>query len=452
MKYINNSVANPTKMMHLMYLKLENITVTHLFQNMKHMLKTSVELVVNEKVVRVELDLSHSSLSMTKQALAYKFSSDIAPLPDIQPRYKHLFVFPGDKSLSECSGAGTPVFISKLSWCPQVILQAEDYVPENTVDGSRIFLQSRNKSTYHFMLDLNGKVRVCVEDFLNIENGSKPNISDTQVKGQENNLPKTLSIISLFVEATSLIFTLIALCLFHKFRSNADMQEIHLVTVLLLAHFFQWISMESEFTGTLCQFVGLLKHFFSLSAQFITWMACHFPHTCIHSSFRPASTLQRKLHHMIVTHGLATVLVGLNVAIAFHYSRHEHFGYGTYKKMCFIDNVFRYILTLLIPNVIVSTINLIPFLAFLFERKQRLDEDRYSKSQKKAIPAYSILSWMIFATWLCNILRTEDSHRHFYVFLLLSCMQCIFLAVYLVVMAGKRPFEILEVDRRLHLR
>lgn len=436
-KLIKDTAHTATKTIELLYIfdiKVKNYKISDLFEDIKQLLHGSVELVIHGKLENVSFDLFHSVLD--DLTVEPKFPKGIARIPKTLSQYTNLFTM-GIQLNTECHLA-FPRSVTKLAWCEQVVLEPDDFDPENTEDGSRVFLKASNKYIYHFILDLDRKVRICVDDYINTKLFIDSN--ETESEHHMNDITRIILILTFFLEVAFLIFALIALWLLRVCRTVTGIQKVHLIITLLLAKALKGFVMIFGSADRVCSIIGVLVHFFSLSAQFIMCMGCLFLSARLKRQqvYRGLALKSSKLAwHFIVTHGAASSLVGLNILISIQNSKIQHFGYGTCKTFSLIDDELRYILTMLVPLAAVVTFNGVLLISCLFCKRPDIEMDHGLENNTGTIFVYFGLSFIVLITWLCGYFRSNTSGILFYIFVVLSLLQSIFVGLSFMIKTGQ---------------
>ena len=429
LKYVNDVQSKPVNVLYSVTVRLHDMKADSFFDIIQNLIQVPIELQVNGQRRNISLELYHSALDEQDMSPIYKFPDNVAKIPKTQTKFKNDL---HPHWITHCP----PTYhtqLSKLSFCEQVILRAHEIIPENTEDGSRIFLISRNKYLYNFVVDFDKNVRICIDDFIELDkNADSRHPEDIKDKNEAQvNLIKGLSLLGLFLDALFLTSAIVATCLCHDLARQVKLQNLHLVISLELVQFLLWISMIRSISGTTCTVVGFLIHFLSLSVQFIAGMSCKTSSSSASFTTR-FSQFRRTMLSVLKPHLLAAILVSINICFSVHYSTSGEIGYGSWMKMCFIADSFHRILTLLVPLGVTAASTANPVLATIYERRKRLSPGNPGtpdKSECKQV--YFGFCVLNLLTWLSEY-YVMDTTKALYIFTVLNTIQCIFLAVCLI--------------------
>ena len=226
-KYVNDVKSKPVIILYSFTVRLHNMKAGSFFDIIQNLIQVPIELQVNGQRMNISLELYHSALDEQNMSPIYKFPDNVANIPKTQTKFKNDL---HPSSMSHCSFT-YHTQLSKLSFCEQVILRANEIIPENTEDGSRIFLISRNKYLYNFVVDFDKNVRICIDDFIELDkNADSSHPEDIKDKNEAQvNLTKGLSLIGLFLDALFLTSAVVATCLCHDLARQVKLQNLHLV-------------------------------------------------------------------------------------------------------------------------------------------------------------------------------------------------------------------------------
>ena len=438
-QYLNEVRSKPVNALYTVTIRLHEMKADSFYDVMHNLMEVPIVLRVNGQMMNISLVLYHSALDINKSPV-YKFSDNIANIPTSHAVYESETPF---TEISLCQFS-YDIHISKLTFCEQVILKRADIIPENTKDGSRIFLISRNRYLYDFVVDIDNNIRICVDDFMHLETTSDTNdpqgtkdINDTHII-----FTKGMSFLGLFVDVLFLTSAIVALCLCKELPKDIKLQNLQLVINLQLIQILLLISIILSISGTICAIVGLCVHFLSLSVQFIASMSYKVS-SSLSSFTTPLKQYRKMTLSFLKPHFLAAALVSVTTCYAVYYSDVGELGYGSWMKLCFITDNFHRILSLLVPLGVAASAIVYTVITTIFEKGRGQNPNTPKNLEYK--PMLLCVCLLNLLTWLSEYFFM-DTPTSLAVFVSLNSIQCIFLAVCLITICWRLSHHPSEVS------
>ena len=433
-QYVNDAKSTPVIALYTANIQLHDILTDKFYELMRNLMHVPIAISVKGQKLDVCLVLYHSALD-DQLYLVYKFPNHIAKMPTSHTVFK-----PQSDVLSICPTT-YDVHISKVTFCEQVILERSEIIPENTADGSRILVISRGKYLYDFIVDIDNNVRICVDDFIQLEASSatKDQKSSTDFKeGNKNqiSLTKGTSFLGLFVDVSFLTSAIVALCLCKELPKAVKIKNLQLVINLQLIQILLLISIILSVSGAACSVVGLCVHFLSLSVQFIASMPVKL------SSPSPTFTIpvvywRNIIMSILKPHLIASALVAMSACFSVHYSNVGELGHGSWKTMCFIADDFHRIISFLVPLGIASVVTVYSVITSFYGKEKRHNQDNHdSPKNKEYKPMYLCFCFLNLITWLSEYFG-YDTGTSLVVFIVFNSILCIFLSVSLIIICRR---------------
>ena len=438
-QYVNDAKSTPVIALYTANIQLNDIITDKFYELMRNLMHVPLEMTINGQKLGVRLVLYHSALD-DHLSLVYKFPNHIANMPTSHTVFK-----PQSIVLSVCP-ITYDVHISKVTFCEQVILERSEIIPENAVDGSRIFVISRGKYLYDFIVDIDNNIRICVDDFIQLEasTATKDQTSSTDFKeGNKNqiNLTKGMSFLGLFVDASFLTSAIVALCLCKELPKAVKIKNLQLVINLQLIQMLLLISIILSVSGTACSVVGLCVHFLSLSVQFIASMSVKVSSPS--PTFMIPVVYWRKIIMSILKpHLLASGLVTMSACFSVYYSSVGELGHGSWKAMCFITDDFHRIISFLVPLGIASIVTVYSVITSFYGKERIHNQDNLDiPTNNEYKPMHLCFCLLNLITWLSEYFG-YDTGTTLVIFIVLNSILCIFLSVCLIVICRRMSHKL----------
>ena len=433
-QYVNDAKSTPVIALYTANIQLNDIKTDKFYELMRNLIRVPIEISVNGQKLDVHLVLYHSALD-DQLSLVYKFPDNIAKMPTTHTVFK-----PQSIVLSICP-ITYDVHISKVTFCEQVILERSEIIPENTEDGSRILVISRRKYLYDFVVDIDNNIRICVDDFIQLEASSatkdrKPSTDFKEGNKNQMNLTIGMSFLGLFLDASFLTSAIVALCLCKELPNVIKIKNLQLVINLQLIQILLLISIILSVSGTACSVVGLCVHFLSLSVQFIASMSANVSSPS--PTFRiPVIYWPKIIMSILKPHLLASGLVTMSACFSFYYSNVGELGHGSWKTMCFITDDFHRVISFLVPLGIASVVTVYSVITSFYGKERRHNRDNHDTSQNNEYgPIYLCFCLLNLITWLSEYFG-YDTETTLVIFIVLNSILCIFLSVCLIVICRR---------------
>ena len=433
-QYIDDVRAVPVNTLYTVNIRLREIKTDYFYELMRNLSEVPIELNENGKNSFVRFALYHSALD-ERMSPVFKFQDNIAKMPTSNTIFKSQTIM-----LTRCTFT-YDVYISKVTFCEQVILKRDEIIPENTEDGSRIFVKSIGKYLYDFIVDIDNNIRICVDDFIQLEASpearDQTSPKDSKDKSENQiNVTKGVSFVGLFVDAIFLTSAVVALCLCKELPKAVKLQNMHLVFNLQLIQIFLLISIILSVSGTACSVVGLCVHFLSLSVQFIASMS--FKVSSPSSSFTiPVLQWRNVILSFLKPHILAFASVSISTSFSVYYSKIGELGHGSWKAICFITDNFHRIISFLIPLGLAAAVAVYSVIIDVYRKGRRhnqaISDIPESLECKPMHLCFCLLNLII---WLSEYFG-YDTEISLVIFIVLNSIQCIFLSVCLVVLCRR---------------
>ena len=433
-QYVDDAKSTPDIALYTANIQLNGIKTDKFNELMRNLMHVPIEISVNGQKLELRLVFYHSALD-DQLSLVYKFPDHIAKMPTSHTVFKpHSFI------LTLCP-ITSGVQISKVTFCEQVILERSEIIPENTEYGSRIFVISRGEYLYDFIVDIDNNVRICVDDFIQLEASSATKDQKSSTDFKEGNkiqitLTKVTSFLGLFVDASFLTSAIVALCLCKELPKAVKIKNLQLVFNLQLIQILLLISIILSVSGAACSVVGLCVHFLSLSVQFIASMPVKL------SSPSPTFTIpvvywRKIIMSILKPHLLASALVAMSACFSVHYSNVGELGHGSWKTMCFITDDFHRIISFLVPLGIASVVTVYRVVTSFYGKERRHNQDNHDTPKNNEYkPVYLCFCILNMITWLSEYFGYETG-TSLVVFIVLNSILCIFLSVSLIIICRR---------------
>ncbi|XP_060074623.1 uncharacterized protein LOC132554334 [Ylistrum balloti] len=288
------------------------------------------------------------------------------------------------------------VYVSKVLLCQQIELESDEY--DINMIKMELTIHSIGKTLPFdkFQRSSHGRVRVCVED---VEAISDPVFEDVD---------SALAILTLVCNIASLI------CLFLTFivyLVNPTLQSIPGINnmCLVFALFFTQLSFQFGLTvsldSTFCEVIGIILHVLWLS-MFGCVNICSFHMFRVFSGIGSYHALHNKVKtlrkYVMYSFGLPVVIVFVNTVFTLGFNKGQTTGYGVDK--CFISSKISFIVTFLLPVILVCLSNIIFFsiTAYKIRNTPRVDSNQ---ENHRHFGIYVKLFIITGVSWLATVIE-----------------------------------------------
>ncbi|XP_033737301.1 adhesion G protein-coupled receptor L4-like [Pecten maximus] len=261
-------------------------------------------------------------------------------------------------------------------------------------------------------------------------------VSTWNALGLMSLIPATMSIISL-------ILTILTYGLFESLRTTPGKNNMFLsINILVTQCLFQFGSGQRSL-GVGCVVIGVLMHYFWLSA--VVWTnICSFHMFRVFSSLKAKtmSSLRDEKKHMVtyIMYSVLTplVVVAVNILVNLVTSDWSDIGYG--GCVCYISSKHMIIYTFAIPLFVILLLNIIYFVIVVMAIRRSQHSKLSSNKDNVSIFVYVKLSCVTGASWIFGFLYIWKRYDVFcYLFVILTAGQGIF--IFLSFICSKRVLK-----------
>lgn len=255
---------------------------------------------------------------------------------------------------------------TELLTCRHILLPSDDYILGSN-HNVRLTQYETDLKFYEYKLDRDEHLRICIHRFETILERLKNSYSIYTV----------IMIICTTISLFCLMFTLITYCLFKKLRTIPGKNMINIVLSLFLFHTFYLVLMVlKHINNGVCQFVGVMTHFFMLSC-FGSFTICTVHMFRIFGRTKLVSTIgltENRLFgiYMLSAYGIPSFILAINIMIFYITSGMSSIGYGRNGK-CFVSTVTSFVITVLVPLVLTFVINFTLYIITTYRLKKKVD-------------------------------------------------------------------------------
>ncbi|OWF39941.1 uncharacterized protein LOC110464396 [Mizuhopecten yessoensis] len=294
--------------------------------------------------------------------------------------------------------------VSPLLLCRQVELEEDEFdVDESTLEMS-VSKSTRKLYQDQFLL-IDNKVRICLNDFRNIFNGSfVTGFGEPPLHGALKITTLVCNVISL----VCLFLTFITYCVFPAMRSLPGMNNMSLVFAMFFAQLLFQCGFYITSAPTLCIVFGVLIHIFWLST-FGCMNVCSFHMYSVFAGDMMAGRLsawnwKRRISlYILYSYGLSAAIVFINIIVVYLTSHDNNIGYG--ETRCFISNNVSFYLTFLAPVLIICFSNVYFFIKTAIQIKNSPKVDS-TKERRNQYVIYVKLFSVTGITWILLVVDT----------------------------------------------
>ena len=272
---------------------------------------------------------------------------------------------------------------------------------------------------------INNSYYVCIDEYINAVKGMKLDGYITPITGTDR-VEGIVTLIGLCTTAVCLLITIVTYSIFKSLRTAPGLNNLSLAVVLLIANVLFSFSFRFASYPTACSTLGVLTHFFWLSA--IVWMnVC-----CIHmfkvfSSMKMISTNSTYMKSYLFYAGYSTILPSIFISANVAYSdviEHD-IGYG--GKTCFIVRPHMVLFTFALPIGLLIVVNILLFSIVLFKLRKMKDMPN-STAQRNVFVIYAKLSTLTGCSWIFGFLYQFTNIKALsFIFIVLTTFQGLFL-------------------------
>ncbi|KAK3582753.1 hypothetical protein CHS0354_015276 [Potamilus streckersoni] len=254
-----------------------------------------------------------------------------------------------------------------------------------------------------------------------------------------------LSIICTAISLLCLILTLIVYIVFPKLQTVPGKNNMLLVVNLLIAQvMYLAFAFTPNSSGSICKAVGVLLHFFWLSAIF--WMhLCTFHMLKVFIRLKKpnpkASTLINVVIYTIVVIAISAIFVLTNIIKALVESDMIEMGYG--PEICYISGGKMVGFTFALPVGYVVVSNLVMFVVVIFKLRSLPSVEKNVKHDRKNTVIIAKLSSLTGITWIFGFLYvwTEEIVLSYFFIVLNASLGVFIMASFIL---NKRVIELIR--------
>jgi len=293
--------------------------------------------------------------------------------------------------------------VSNLMLCRQINLEINEF----EVDENKFQLTIKHsKSVLHyeeFFKTADGKVRICVEDFIRIRSVDAHRVQALEIDNDRTALNIT-TLVCTILSLTCLFLTFVTYMLFKTLRSIPGINNMCLVFAMFFAHALFQFGFEQTEVDIVCKIIGVVSHFFWLST-FGCMSVCSFHMYNVFTNItRSGDALKNTIiYYIVYSYGIPAIIICVNIIIIISISDDQSIGYG--ETMCFLSNRISFFLTFLSPVVIVCCTNVFFFVKTSLYIRAKPDITS-NKENKNNFVIYIKLFSITGITWLLIIVDT----------------------------------------------
>ena len=265
--------------------------------------------------------------------------------------------------------------LTEILICRHLVFTPDEY--RKVDDTVTINGYQNTYNFYQYHITSNGELWLCENDFISL---TKNNITS------DNFLYFGIMLTCSALSTIFLSLTLLTYCLFPVMRTVPGKNIMSLVVSMLLHHLTYIVLITTKAVGIQCKILGILVHYFLLTSfgcLFIcAWhMFKIFGTGSIVSSVEAIQNKHTNRIYFAFAYGYALLIVVGNIIVTSSVTSGRSIGYGDGR--CFISFQENVIVTLIIPMVILSVvdISLYSITVYRFGNRKRMgDNDSMDKS------------------------------------------------------------------------
>ena len=364
-----------------------------------------LDFLITSSVARLDTELTLSEMSTEVTFYSELFNITFRPLS--YETVKELLRLESNKiNNTDCFESDAnktkqiyrPVLVSKLMICEFVIFSSEEYILDQ--DDLRLTIIEFELNLYvpEFEVFCNRSVAVCFDKV-------RQYLYPVQ-KSVETALTLVTSICLISSECF-LFITFLTYILFPKLRTLPGQINMSLVFCLICAQLCTIFLARINRNSMLCILIGLFSHFFWLCV-FMWFNTCSF-HIYVQfgqKDIQKPTVGSSKIFHKryafysLYSFGMSSTLVISNILVSLVTSEMVSYGYG--KPHCFIVDRTLFVVTLLVPLILVCTSNVF-FFAVTAWRITKIPEVRKSGSDRSDFLICVKLFTLTGLTWVLQV-------------------------------------------------
>ena len=296
--------------------------------------------------------------------------------------------------------------VTKVLGCPGIELKAENDSLEKRANESLINYLKKKFPTGSYRV-VNGSsiiaAFVCADDFLAVVHQLQESRIDKRPSYASNSPQVILSFVCTCISLLCLLITLITYMLFPDLRTQPGINNMALVTNLIVAQaLFQFGSNRADSIPDWgCQFIGVLVHFFWLMVIF--WMnVCSIHMFLVFVAIKRLSVCSKPLKQTIIYTAYTVIaslsLVLLNILVSHFHLDMNSLGYG--GTLCYIADYRMVAYSFALPVGCIVIFNLILFLIVVVKICRMPTVSSENKHTRNFFTIYAKLSTLTGVTWI----------------------------------------------------
>ncbi|KAJ8304631.1 hypothetical protein KUTeg_018214 [Tegillarca granosa] len=203
--------------------------------------------------------------------------------------------------------------------------------------------------------------------------------------------------VTIIVSLVCLLVTFFTYCVFPVLRSGARAKQ----------HLMFLISTNPKSVPSFCKAVGVISHFFWL-CMFFCMNVCSFHMFHVFagslttgSSKTKTGNMKVVFRYILYSYGCPMIIVILNILITFFVTGLQNIGYGNNK--CFITSLTSYIVTMLVPVIVLCILNIYFFVVTGYKIKNT-PRVQCNQSDRHNFIVYVKLFTLTGISWIFQII------------------------------------------------
>lgn len=307
--------------------------------------------------------------------------------------------------------------MSMLLICDQIELEPEEF----SIDAFQTSLTLKSSKAIfsydEFYFPGNGRARICLDLF------SERTSSDVDILDIIINI---ISLICTCISMICLLVTFITYCMFQSLRSLPGKNNMSLVAAMFFAQGFLQFGLKQTDNSYVCIVIGILIHYFWLT-MFLCLNICtfHMYRVFCHDVVTFSNTHQNKtfIRYLCFSYGMPFIIVMTKLGIFYLSARTSGYGGNT----CFMSEIISYVLSFLLPILVICVFNIILFGCAIHKIKNSPNVQS-NVSSRRDMWIYLKLFSITGITWILIIVDSFFSVSFFSVIVgLLSGLQGLFI-------------------------
>ncbi|XP_052274013.1 uncharacterized protein LOC127873948 [Dreissena polymorpha] len=298
----------------------------------------------------------------------------------------------------------------------------------------------RNQKTYNLQT-----FEICWNIYQNSYNDSNDRLTKYTADKKTVTATGILSLVCMIISVTCLLITLMTYCLFQELRTQPGINNMGLVTSLIVAQvLFQFGKGQHQYVPSwTCELIGALIHFFWLLVIF--WMnVCCWHMFCVFNRLSVQSSKQspvwKTFIYTIYTFIGSLLCVAINIIVVVVDTDNEKVGYG--DGTCYISRPEMVGYTFALPVFIILVANIAMFCVVILKVKRTTSHVITSaKSNVNYVTIFAKLATLVGLSWIFGFIYTYTGKEVFeYLFIILSNGQGVF--IFMAFICRKRVYHL----------